>query len=122
VQPVSRSAVVRDTEGEDARIVTVFRSRLRPEVDEEYRELAARMEARARAMPGLVDFKTFTAEDGERVSIVVFDSWGHHEAWRTDEEHRVAQGRGRAELYETYAVQVAREIRHRRFPGAFTDS
>ncbi len=110
------------TESEGARIVTVFRSRLRPDADEEYRELAPRMEARARAMPGFVDFKTFVADDGERVSIVVFDSWAHHEAWRTDADHRRAQDRGRSALYETYTIQVARELRLRRFPEPFTDS
>ena len=110
------------TQSEDARIVTVFRSRLRPEAADEYRALAARMEARARAMPGFVDFKTFTAEDGERVSIVVFDSWPHHEAWRTDVEHQHAQRRGRDHLYETYTIHVAREVRLRRFPESFTDS
>ena len=109
------------TESEDARIVTVFRSRLRAEALEEYRELAGRMEARARAMPGLLDFKTFVADDGERVSIVVFDSWANHEAWRTDEEHRRAQDRGRSALYESYAIQVARELRRRQHPPSFTD-
>lgn len=104
------------TESEDARIVTVFRSRVRAEAAEEYQDLAGRMEERARSMLGLVDFKTFVAADGERLSIVVFDSWAHHEAWRTDEEHRDAQARGRARLYETYSIQVAREFRRRRFP------
>lgn len=113
---------MKGTESEDARIVTVFRSRLRPGAAEEYGELAARMEARARAMPGLLDFKTFVADDGERVSIVVFDSWANHEAWRTDEEHRRAQARGRSTLYESYTIQVARELRHRQHPAPFTDS
>jgi heme-degrading monooxygenase HmoA len=112
---------VSGTESEGARIVTVFRSRLRPDAGEEYGELAPRMEARARAMPGFLDFKTFVADDGERVSIVVFDSWAHHEAWRTDEEHRRAQRRGRSALYESYTIQVAAELRVRHFPEAFTD-
>ena len=56
-------------------IVTVFQSRLRPEaVAMGYHEVAADIENRARSMPGFVDFTTFTAGDGQRVSIVVFDS------------------------------------------------
>ena len=39
-----------------------------------YHEVAADIENRARSMPGFVDFTTFTAGDGQRVSIVVFDS------------------------------------------------
>ena len=111
-----------DTESEDARIVTVFRSRLRSEASDEYYELAARMEQRARSMPGFLEFKTFTADDGERVSIVVFDSWAHHEAWRTDGEHRHAQRRGRERLYETYTIHVTREVHRRHFPEPFTES
>ena len=48
-------------------IVTVFRSRLKPEAGAEYKEWAARMNALAVSMPGYVSHKGFTAEDGERV-------------------------------------------------------
>jgi heme-degrading monooxygenase HmoA len=64
-------------------------------------------------MTGLVDFKTFTADDGERVSIVVFDTWGHHRAWRHDDAHRAAQRRGREAIYAEYSIRVCQEIRYR---------
>ncbi len=105
------------------RVVTVFRSRLRPGAPSAgYPELADRLEARARAMPGFVDFKTFSAPDGERVSVVTFDGWDNHRAWRDDPEHRAGQERGRTDYYETYAISVCEE-RHRsdfdaRSPGA----
>ena len=86
-------------------VVTVFRSRLR-EPHEGYEQTADDMEDAARAMPGFVDFKTFRAEDGERVSIVVFDSPGAHAAWRDDPRHRAAQQRGREEWYAEYHIQV----------------
>lgn len=102
--------------------VTVFRSRLRPGVEDEYRGLAAQMEALARAQPGFVDFKTFAAPDGERVSIVVFASADTHDAWRRHPEHRRAQDLGRARLYQSYAISVCTERRAHRFdaggPGA----
>jgi heme-degrading monooxygenase HmoA len=94
-------------------VVTVFRSRLRPDaVANGYTELAARMELRARAMPGFVDFKTFTAPDRERLSIIIFDTWEHHCAWRDDPEHRAAQQRGRRDFYAEYSIVVC-EPRHR---------
>ena len=94
------------------RIITIFRSRLRPEATElGYDELAARMEARARTMPGFVEFKTFAADDGERVSVVVFDSPEHQAAWREDPEHRSAQRRGRHEFYAEYSISVCEEYR-----------
>jgi heme-degrading monooxygenase HmoA len=97
-------------------IVTVFRSRLRPDAgDRGYHELAAEMESRARAMPGFVDFKSFSSPDGERVSLIVFDTRDHHDAWRDDAEHRAAQKRGRDEFYSEYSIQVCEEHARRRF-------
>jgi len=87
-------------------VVTVFRSRLRPDAEPGYGVVAAEMEAAARAMPGFVDFAQFTAEDGERVSVVTFDAWSSHRAWRDDPRHRAAQRRGRAEFYIGYSIQV----------------
>jgi heme-degrading monooxygenase HmoA len=94
--------------------VTVFRSRLR-DVHPGYDETADAMEAAARAMPGFVDFKTFAADDGERVSIVVFDSQESHDAWRNDPRHRDAQRRGREEWYAEYRIQVCELRSERRF-------
>lgn len=98
-------------------IVSVFRSRLRPEAREHgYDELAARMEACAWAMPGIVGFKTFSAADGERVSIIEFDTVEHHNAWRDDAEHRAAQARGRELFYAEYSVTVCNQLHRRDFP------
>lgn len=100
----------------DQPVVTVFRSRLRADAEVNgYGELAAAMEVRARQMPGFVDFKTFVAEDGERVSLVVFDTVAHHDAWRDDPEHRSARQRGRDDFYLEYTISVCRELWRRHF-------
>lgn len=99
-------------------IVTVFRSRLRPEAAAlGYHELAEEMERRARAMPGFVDFKTFTGDDDERVSIVIFDDIDHHNAWRDDPEHLAAQQRSIEEFYAGYQITVGEVIRRHRYTG-----
>ncbi len=90
--------------------VTIFRSRLRADAGGEYEVVAARMEARARRAPGFVDFASFASPDGERVSIVVFDSAAHHAAWRADPEHREAQRLGRERFYEEFDITVCRPI------------
>ena len=97
-----------------AAVVTVFRSRLREEPGG-YEETADEMEAAAREMPGFVDFKTFRADDGERVSLVTFASMEAHDAWRDDPRHRAAQQRGRQEWYAEYHIQVCSLVRERRF-------
>ena len=91
-------------------IITVFRSRLREDAVD-YGPNAAAMESRARAMPGFVDFKHFVADDGERVSVIVFDSRAAHDAWRDDPAHRAAQQRGRDDWYTEYDILVA-ELSH----------
>jgi heme-degrading monooxygenase HmoA len=50
-------------------VITVFRSRLRPENAQEFHELAARMMELAESMPGFRSYKLYVAEDGERCSI-----------------------------------------------------
>jgi heme-degrading monooxygenase HmoA len=87
-------------------VITVFRSRRRPEGESDYRRVAHEMETAARRADGFVDFKTFTADDGEHVSLVTFDSAAAHRAWRDDPDHRRAQRRGRDDFYLDYSIQV----------------
>jgi len=91
---------------EVGQVVTVFRSRLRADADA-YAEHSARMSERARTMPGYVEHKSFTAEDGERVTLVTFADRASHDAWARDPEHREAQRAGVADYYEEYAITVA---------------
>jgi heme-degrading monooxygenase HmoA len=92
---------------EAAPVLIVFRNRLRPEHVDEYTETGARMDELARAMPGFVDAKTFTAADGERVTVVTFADADSERAWRDHPEHRAAQQAGRDRFYAEYAIQVA---------------
>jgi heme-degrading monooxygenase HmoA len=71
----------------------------------------------ATAMPGFLSIKTFTAEDGERVSIVEFASEEAHRAWREHPEHRAAQELGRRKFYAEYRIQVCKDVRVREFRG-----
>ena len=87
-------------------IVTIFRSRLRPEHEKEYHEWADRMESLASSMTGFVSIKTFYARDGERVSIVEFETAETHEAWRKHPEHKEAQRLGREKFYSEFKIQV----------------
>ncbi len=97
-------------------IVTVFRSRLRPDAREDYVKLAERMSELARTMPGYISHKGFWAEDGERVTMVEFENEAAMRAWRMHPEHRAAQQKGRDSFYEEYKVQVCEVLREARFP------
>ncbi|MDT7732783.1 MAG: hypothetical protein QOK45_3070 [Mycobacterium sp.] len=101
-------------EASDGPVVTVFRNRLRDDIDG-YDETAVDMYLKATSMPGFMDFKQFTAEDGERVAIVQFDTLEHQQAWRNHPDHRVAQQRGRTEWYAEYHIQVCQVLSERNF-------
>jgi len=96
-------------------IVTVFRSRLMPGVREDYVKLVDRMVELAAQMPGYISHKGFFAEDGERVTIVEFESDEGQRAWRMNPEHREAQKKARETYYEAYSVQVCEVKREAKF-------
>lgn len=98
-------------------ILTIFRSRLRPEHEAEYHPVADRVHALAVTQPGFVSIKSYTAADGERVSIVLFESLETHDAWRRHPEHLEAQRLGRERFYSEYSIEVATVERAYRFAG-----
>lgn len=96
-------------------IVTVFRSRLRPGVEEAYQEVALEMSRIVHSMEGFVDEKFYLSADGERVTVVRFADRKSHEAWARHPEHRRAQLRGQTEFYSWYNISVSEETYHRDF-------
>jgi heme-degrading monooxygenase HmoA len=96
-------------------IVTVFRSRLRPEALDEYMPMAIRMHELATAMPGYILHKTFTAEDGERLTLVEFADEEAHQAWAKHPEHIGAQRAGRQKFYSEYSIAICEVLRQRDF-------
>jgi heme-degrading monooxygenase HmoA len=99
-------------------VVTVFRSRVRPEAAGEYGATAPVILDLALDMPGLVDVKSFAAADGEHVTIATFADEESQRAWREHAEHRVAQQAGRDRFYAEYTIQVCETVRARSFTAA----
>ena len=87
-------------------VVTIFRTRLKPENVAEYYEWAGRIAALAQTMPGYVSHKGFTAEDGERVTIVEFADEASQRGWSTQVQHVEAKKKGRADFYSEYRIQI----------------
>jgi len=96
-------------------IVTVFRSRLMPGLKDDYVALVERMAELASSMPGYISHKGFFAEDGERCTIVEFESEEAQRAWRMHPEHRAAQREGRDIYYEAYSLQICEVKRDSKF-------
>jgi heme-degrading monooxygenase HmoA len=94
-------------------IVTVFRSRLKPEAMEEYGPMAQRMSELVQTIPGYISHKGFVADDGERVTIVEFETEEAVREWATHLEHVKAKKRGIEAFYSEYKIQVCNTLRER---------
>ena len=101
-------------------IVTVFRSRLRPSLREEYVALVEKIAAIARTMPGYISHKGFFADNGERVTIVEFEHEEGMRVWRTNPEHLAAQKLARTKYYTEYHVQICTLDRESKFKAKDT--
>ena len=96
-------------------IVVVFRSRLDPAAGEDYDTTATRMDELAMTMPGYIAPKAFAAEDGERLTLVEFESEEAIAAWRMHPEHAEAQRKGRSRFYSEFRLTVCEVLREQRF-------
>ena len=93
-------------------IVVLFRSKLVDE-PEGYNEMSEEMETLARTMPGFIDVKSYKSDDGERLTVVRWESEETMRLWRENERHRVAQRAGRERWYAYYKIEVAEVVRAR---------
>ena len=89
-----------------AQSLTVFRSRLNEAERGDYTETVQRMIALVKTMPGFLSIKTFTAEDGERVSLVEFATAADEQAWAHNHEHGKAMDKGRSTYFLDYNIKV----------------
>ena len=94
-------------------IVTIFRSRLNPGVQDNYGPMAKRMSELAQTVPGYITHKGFVAEDGERVTIVEFETEEALHEWRRHPEHTMAKRQGIASFFSDYKFQICNVIRDR---------
>jgi heme-degrading monooxygenase HmoA len=92
--------------------LVVFRNRKRAGIDSDaYTADAVRMEALARAQPGFVSFKSYTADDDE---VVAISEWADEDAalgWGCHADHREVQARGRSAYYQSYTLFACTEPR-----------
>jgi heme-degrading monooxygenase HmoA len=92
-------------------IVVVFRSRLHPDAVEAYAPMAVRMSKIAKEVPGYVSHKAFIAADGERVTIVEFESETALQIWRVNREHIEAKKHGFNEFFIEFSYHICSVMR-----------
>lgn len=89
-------------------VITIFRSRVRPEHAAEYAKDAEKTYLLATQMPGFRGVKSYAADDGERVTIVEFEDEASQAAWRNHPDHLRVQRLGREKYYSEFRLQVCR--------------
>ena len=92
-------------------VSVLFRSMLTAAAGDDYAAMAGEMLARARTLPGFIDFKSFVADDGEHLSVIRRESQETLRGWTDDLRHVVAQRLGREKWYEYFRVEVADVVR-----------
>jgi heme-degrading monooxygenase HmoA len=101
------------SEGPPPMIVTVFRSRLVPGVQDEYGPMARQMSDSVRGIPGYISHKGFVAEDGERVTIVEFETEEALHEWKIHSGHLEAKKLGFTKFFSSFKFQICNVARAR---------
>ena len=96
-------------------ILTIFRSRLNQETRADYDGFVEPTASLAEAQPGFKGHKLFSAEDGERVTLVEFESIQAQRAWSLSREHVEAKPAGRSRFYSEYKIQICTVARESNF-------
>jgi heme-degrading monooxygenase HmoA len=97
-------------------IVVLFSTAPYEDLDAEaYRRTSARMRELVATVPGFISYNTYTADSGEGIAVVRFESEEGLEAWRSHPEHQQAQAMGQSAFYQEYWVQVCTTLREYRF-------
>lgn len=102
-------------QGKSPSIIILFRSKLTDQAGEDYQAMNAEMETLVRQNPGFVDVKSYTAADGERLTVVWWRDEESLTEWRNLMRHREVQNTGRQKWYEYYDMDVTTITRSRSF-------
>ncbi|HET9284250.1 MAG TPA: hypothetical protein VFR24_20040 [Candidatus Angelobacter sp.] len=78
--------------------VILFRSKLTDKAGEDYQAMNDELAALVRENPGFVDVKSYTAQDGERLTLVWWRDEKSLADWRNLMRHREAQNSGPAKV------------------------
>jgi antibiotic biosynthesis monooxygenase (ABM) superfamily enzyme len=86
-------------------VICIFGNTIvKPGKEDEEAKLADKLAAVLRTMPGFISSKSYTAEDGEEIGLIRFDSRESLDAWAHEGQHLRAQ-KIAPEIYERFWVQ-----------------
>ena len=94
-------------------IAVIFEVWPKPERRQEYLDIAAELRPVLEKIDGFVSVERFESltEPGKILSLSIFRDEAAVNAWRATNEHRLAQAKGRREIFKDYRLRVASVIR-----------
>ena len=94
-------------------IAVIFEVRPRPDRRQDYLDLAAALRPRLEKIDGFISVERFASltDDGKILSVSFWRDEAAVVAWRAQGEHRVAQAKGRSEIFADYRIRVATVVR-----------
>ena len=90
-------------------IAVIFEVRPNADRKQEYLNIAAELKPLLEKIDGFISIERFESlyEPGKILSLSFFRDEAAVKAWRTTNEHRVAQAKGRKEVFCNYRLRVA---------------
>ena len=95
--------------------IILFRSKLTNEAGADYDAMNAELESLVQGNPGFIRAKSYSAADGERLTVVWWRDQESLLEWRNLARHREAQNTGRSRWYRYYEMEVATVSRTKSF-------
>jgi heme-degrading monooxygenase HmoA len=94
-------------------IAVIFEVRPKPEHKQEYLDIAAGLRPILETIDGFISVERFESltDKGKILSLSFFRDEAAVEAWRNVVDHRKAQAKGRAKIFENYRLRIASVIR-----------
>ena len=96
----------------------IFTSMRTPSFEDEYAEVARRMEEMARAQPGFLGVESVRGTDRVGITVSYWSSVDDARTWKNVAEHRYAQELGRDKFYAWYKLRIAQIVDEREFGQA----
>jgi heme-degrading monooxygenase HmoA len=94
-------------------IAVIFEVWPKPEHRQEYLDIAAELRPILQTIDGFISVERFESltEKGKILSLSVFRDEAAIEAWRNVMQHRKAQAKGRAKIFDNYRLRIAGVMR-----------
>ena len=94
-------------------IAVIFEVRMKPGRDGEYFDLAAELRPELERIEGFVSVERFRSmtDEGKYVSLSFWRDHSAVAAWREHADHRLAQGKGKKEIFADFRIRVAEVVR-----------